>query len=294
MADRLEVAVLGAGIMGAAMARNLCRTGHAVRIWNRTRAKAEPLAADGARIADSPADAVRGADVVLTALYDGAATLETMTAAAPGLRPGTRWLQSTTAGLDGLTPLAELAAAHGLVFYDAPVLGTRGPAEQGTLTVLAAGPREGREALTSVLDAVGERTLWVADDGASGAATRLKLVCNSWVLTLTHGTAEALALANGLGVDPRSFLDAVAGGGLDCGYLRAKSSAIIDGDYTPNFALTTAAKDARLIVEAGEANGVRLDVAEAGANRFARAEAQGHGEADMAATYFASFEDRGA
>ncbi|MEV8406988.1 NAD-binding protein, partial [Streptomyces niveus] len=89
----------------------------------------------------------------------------------------------------------------------------------------------------------------------------------------------------------RSFLDAVAGGGLDCGYLRAKSSAIIDGDYTPNFALTTAAKDARLIVEAGEANGVRLDVAEAGANRFARAEAQGHGEADMAATYFASFED---
>ncbi|MET9556646.1 NAD(P)-dependent oxidoreductase [Streptomyces sp. NPDC006645] len=294
MADRIEVAVLGAGIMGAAMARNLCRTGHAVRIWNRTRAKAEPLAADGARIADSPADAVRGADIVLTMLYDGPATLEAMRAAAPGLGPGTLWLQSTTAGLDALTPLAELADAHGLVFFDAPVLGTRGPAEQGSLTVLAAGPREPRDALTSVLDAVGERTLWVADDGASGAATRLKLVCNSWVLTLTHGTAEAVALANGLGVDPRSFLDAVAGGALDCGYLRAKSSAIIDGDYSPNFGLTTAAKDARLIVAAGEEHGVRLDVAEAGANRFARAEAQGHGDEDMAATYFASFGDSGA
>ncbi|MET4926543.1 NAD(P)-dependent oxidoreductase [Streptomyces sp. PSRA5] len=291
MADQLEVAVLGAGIMGTAMARNLCRTGHAVRVWNRTRAKAEPLAADGARIADSPADAVRGADVVVTMLYDGAAVLAAMTAAAPGLRPGTLWLQTTTAGLDGLTPLAALAATHGLVFYDSPVLGTRGPAEQGKLTVIAAGPEEARGALTSVLEAVGDRTLWVGDEGASGAATRLKLVCNSWVLTLTHGTAEALALADGLGVDPRSFLDAVAGGGLDCGYLRVKSSAILDGDYTPSFALTTAAKDARLIVAAGEAEGVRLDVAEAGANRFARAEAQGHGAKDMAATYFASFDD---
>lgn len=277
--------------MGAAMARNLCRTGHGVRIWNRTRAKAEPLAADGARVADSPADAVRGADVVITMLYDGAAALQTMTDAAPGLRPGTVWLQSTTAGLDALTPLTELAAAHGLLFYDAPVLGTRGPAEQGKLLVLAAGPEGARETFTSVLAAVGDRTLWVGDDGASGAATRLKLVCNSWVLTLTHGTAEALALANGLGVDPRDFLGAMAGGALDCGYLRVKSAAILEGDYTPSFGLDTAAKDTRLIVAAGQEHGVRLDVAEAGANRFARAQVQGHGEKDMAATYFASFDD---
>lgn len=277
--------------MGAAMARNLCRTGHGVRIWNRTRAKAEPLAADGARVADSPADAVRGADVVITMLYDGAAALQTMTDAAPGLRPGTVWLQSTTAGLDALTPLTELAAAHGLLFYDAPVLGTRGPAEQGKLLVLAAGPEGARETFTSVLEAVGDRTLWVGDDGASGAATRLKLVCNSWVLTLTHGTAEALALANGLGVDPRDFLGAMAGGALDCGYLRVKSAAILEGDYTPSFGLDTAAKDTRLIVAAGQEHGVRLDVAEAGANRFARAQVQGHGEKDMAATYFASFDD---
>ncbi|WP_405678319.1 NAD(P)-dependent oxidoreductase [Streptomyces sp. NBC_01511] len=290
MADQLEVAVLGTGIMGAAMARNLSRTGHAVRVWNRTRAKAEPLAADGARVADSPADAVRGADVVLTMLYDGAAVLETMTAAAPGLRPGTVWLQTTTVGTEGLTPLAELADTHGLVFFDSPVLGTKGPAEQGKLVVLGAGREDAREAVTSVLAAVGDRTVWVGADGASGAATRLKLVCNSWVLTLTHGTAEALALAKGLDVDPRSFLDAMAGGSLDCGYLRIKASAILDDDYTPNFALTTAAKDARLIVSAGEAEGVRLDIAEAGANRFARAEAKGHGAQDMAATYFASFD----
>lgn len=189
-----------------------------------------------------------------------------------------------------LPPLAELAAAHGLVLLDSPVLGTRGPAEQGKLVVLVAGPEGALETVASVLDAVGQRTVRVGDDAASGAATRLKLVCNSWVLALTHGTAEALALADGLGVDPRGFLDAVAGGGLDCGYLRVKSAAILDDDYTPSFALTTAAKDARLIVAAGEAAGVRLDVAEAGAGRFARAQEQGHGAKDMAATYFASFD----
>lgn len=277
--------------MGVAMARNLRRTGHAVRVWNRTRAKAEPLAADGARIADSPADAVRGADIVLTMVHDGPAALEVMTAAVPGLRPGTVWLQTTTVGLEGLPPLAELAGTHGLVFFDSPVLGTRGPAEQGKLTVLAAGPEAARDTVRSVLEAVGERTLWLGEDGASGAGTRLKLVCNSWVMTLTHGTAEALALAKGLGVDPRGFLDAVAGGGLDSGYLRAKSAAILDDDYTPSLALTTAAKDARLIVSAGEAADVRLDVAQAGANRFDRARERGHGEQDMAATYFASFDD---
>ncbi|MFJ7999088.1 NAD(P)-dependent oxidoreductase [Streptomyces sp. NPDC096310] len=289
MADTLAVAVLGTGIMGAAMARNLCRAGLDVRVWNRTPAKAEPLAADGARLAATPAEAVVGADVVLTMLYDGPAALAAMEAAAPGLRPGAVWLQSTTAGVEAVTPLAELAAERGLLFVDAPVLGTRAPAENGELLILAAGPREARAPLAPVLDAVGSRTVWLGEDGTTAAATRLKLVCNSWVLALTHGTAEALSLAKGLGVDPNHFLEAVAGGSLDCGYLRAKSQAILNDDYTPSFSVTTAAKDSRLIVAAGAAEGVRLDLAAAGAERFRRAEAQGHGGDDMAATYFASF-----
>ena len=144
MADQHTVSVLGTGIMGAAMARNLARAGHTVRVWNRTRAKAEPLAADGAYVADSPAEAVQGADVVLTILYDGPAALDVMREAAPALRSGAAWVQSTTAGVEAITDLAAFAAEHGLVFYDAPVLGTRQPAEAGQLTVLAAGPGEGR------------------------------------------------------------------------------------------------------------------------------------------------------
>ena len=291
MTDKPSVAVLGTGIMGSAMARNLARAGHEVRAWNRTRAKAEPLAADGARVTDTPAEAVDRAEIVLTMLHDGPSVLEVMREAAPSLRPGTIWAQSTTVGLESLAELASFAAEHGLVFIDAPVLGTRQPAENGQLTVLAAGSAGAHAALRTVFEAIGSRTAWVGDDSAAGAATRLKLVANSWVLAVTHGTAEVMALAKGLDVDPQDFLDAIAGGPLDLGYLKAKSAAIRDGDFAPSFATATAEKDARLIVAAGEQAGVRMDLAAAGAERFRRAIAQGHGDEDMAASYFASFDD---
>lgn len=105
-----------------------------------------------------------------------------------------------------------------LVFYDAPVLGTRRPPEAGRLLVLAAGPVAGRERVTPVLDAVGARTVWTGEDGAAGSATRLKLVANSWVIATTNALGEVLALSKALDVDPRSFFDAIAGGPLDMGY----------------------------------------------------------------------------
>ncbi|WP_030893825.1 MULTISPECIES: NAD(P)-dependent oxidoreductase [unclassified Streptomyces] len=293
MTDKLTVSVLGTGIMGAAMARNLARAGHTVRAWNRTRAKAEPLAAEGVRVADTPAQTVQDSDVVLTMLHDGPATLDTMRQAAPALRHGTVWVQSTTAGLESIGTLAAFAGDHGLVFYDAPVLGTRQPAEAGKLTVLAAGPTGGREKVTPVFDAVGARTVWAGEDGAEGGATRLKLVANSWVLAVTAAAGEALALAKALDVDPADFFGLVAGGPLDMGYLRAKSDLLLNDRLTPpQFAVSTAAKDARLIVEAGAEGGVRLDVAEAAAARMERAAAQGHGDEDMVAAYFASFDEK--
>ncbi|MFJ9202660.1 NAD(P)-dependent oxidoreductase [Streptomyces flaveolus] len=293
MTDKLTVSVLGTGIMGAAMARNLARAGLTVRAWNRSRDKAEPLAADGVGIADGPEEAVRDADVVLTMLHDGPAALDVMRRAAPGLRAGAAWMQSTTAGLDAVEDLAAFAREHGLVFFDAPVLGTRQPAEAGQLLVLAAGPADARATVAPVFDAVGSRTVWTGEDGAAGSATRLKLVANSWVLAATNAVGEVLALAQALGVDPDGFFDAIAGGPLDMGYLRAKAGLIRDGALTPpQFAVTTAAKDARLIVEAGERNGVRLDVAAASAERLERAAAQGHGDEDMAAAYFASFDEK--
>ncbi|GHB21687.1 MULTISPECIES: NAD(P)-dependent oxidoreductase [Streptomyces] len=282
---RPSVAVLGTGIMGSGMARSLLRAELPVRAWNRTRSKAAPLATDGATVADTPEEAVRGADIVLTTLNDGPAVAETLTAATPGLRPGQVWLQSSTVGLDATTGLAHRAADLGLVYLDAPVSGTRQPAEQGTLTVFVSGPSHARATVLPVLEAIGQRTVWVGED--PGAATRLKLVANTWVINVVNSVAECLNLAEGLGIDPQLFLDSVKGGPLETPYLQGKSAAVLSGDLTPSFALSTALKDSRLILDAAGAAGVRLDLVAASAERFTRAEAAGHGAQDMIATYFA-------
>ena len=291
----LSVAVLGTGIMGAAMARNLARSGHAVRVWNRTRAKAEPLAAENGvagRVTPRRRRPGRGGRPDHAARRCGRPGTS-CARPRPALRPGAAWVQSTTAGIEAIGELGALASQHGLVFFDAPVLGTRQPAEAGQLHRARRRARGPRAAVTPVFDAVGARTVWTGEDGAAGSATRLKLVANSWVLAATGATGEVLALAQALGVDPQGFFDAIAGGPLDMGYLRAKAGLILDDRLTPaSFAVSTAAKDARLIVEAGERNGVRLDVAAASAERFRRAAEQGHGDEDMAAAYFASFDEK--
>ncbi|MFI1740741.1 NAD(P)-dependent oxidoreductase [Streptomyces sioyaensis] len=289
--DTLSVAVLGTGIMGAAMARNLARAGLDVRAWNRTRARAEPLAADGIRVTGTPAEAVDGADVVLTMLLDGPAVLDALHQAAPALPPGALWLQMSTVGPEGLAPLARFAGVRGLRFVDAPVLGTKDPAEKGQLTILAAGPQDVRERAGRIFGVVGSRTRWVGEDAADGAASRLKLVVNTWVLTVISGTGETLALAEGLGVDARDFLAAIAGGALDLPYLRLKSELILSESFPASFTVSAARKDARLITEAARGAGVHMDLVTAAAERFRRAEQQGHGDEDASAAYYAGFDD---
>jgi 3-hydroxyisobutyrate dehydrogenase len=283
--DKPIVAVLGTGIMGSGMARSLLRAGLHVRAWNRTPAKAALLATDGATVTDTAEEAVRGADVILTALNDGPSVAKTLTAATPGLHPGQVWLQSSTIGIDATTDLVHRAGGLGLVYLDAPVSGTRQPAEQGTLTVFVSGPSTARATASPVLEAIGQRTVWVGEE--QGAATRLKLVANAWLINLVNSAAECLNLAEGLGLDPQLFLDAMKGGPLDTPYLQGKAAAVLSGDLTPSFALSTALKDSRLILDAAEASGVRLDLVAASAERFARAEAAGHGDQDMIATYYA-------
>jgi 3-hydroxyisobutyrate dehydrogenase len=278
------VALLGTGIMGAGMARNLLDAGLDVRVWNRTRERALPLRAQGAAVSATPAEAVAGVDVVVTMLGDGAAVRETMAAAREGLRAGQVWAQMGTVGVAELEGLADLARSCGLVFVDAPVQGTRGPAEAGTLLVLAAGPEDPR--LEPVFAAVGARTLHVGD---VGAATRLKLATVGFALTLTAALGESLALAVGLGVDPALFLRAVTGGPMDNAYVQAKSKAVIDGDFSPSFAVSHAEENTRLIAEAAAGAGVVVDMAEAAGARFRRAAGAGHADEDMAAGYFASF-----
>jgi 3-hydroxyisobutyrate dehydrogenase len=278
------IAVLGTGTMGAPMARNLAAAGFTVRAWNRTRDKAQPLARDGITVADSPAEAAAGADVLLTMLFDLAAVREAAAAALGALPAGAIWLQMSTVGTAGTRELAALAAKHGVAFVDAPVLGTRTPAENGTLVVLASGDASVRGTCGRIFDALASRTMWV--EGRTGASG-LKLVVNSWVTTLIEAIAEAIALAEASGLDPVQFLDAIKGGPTDTPYAQTKGSAMMARNFTTSFSLAGALKDTGLVLELAEEVGVEMAVTEAVRRHMALAVEMGHGDEDMGATYWA-------
>lgn len=282
------VAVLGTGTMGTGMAHALLRAGFAVRAWNRSASRAAPLAGAGASVAGSAPDAVRGADVVVTMLWDADSVAAVVDEAAPGLREGQLWLQTSTVGVAGAQRLAKVAEQHGLVFVDAPVLGTKQPAENGELVVVAAGPASARPGADPVFDAVGSRTIWVGEE--PGAASALKLVVNGWLVTMVEGVAEALTAARTLGLDPQLFLDAVRGGPLDAPFVGLKGAAMLEGAFEPSFSLAAADKDAGLALDAVAAAGLDpgdLAVFSAARTCLDRAVEQGHGAQDVAATYLA-------
>lgn len=275
------VAVLGTGIMGAGMARNLAKAGLDVRVWNRNADRAEPLADAGAAIAGSPAQAVQGAGVVLTMLFDENAVAEVMAEALPAMPKGSVWVQSGTLGLEATERFAAQACAAGIEFVDAPVMGTKQPAEEGKLIILAAGPDRVRSALEPVFEAIAARTVWVGERPGDGH--RLKLVANAWVVSLVAAAAQSIDLAARLGLDPQLFLDTIAGGASDSPYAQAKGRAMIGGDLAASFPLEGAAKDTQLILEAMDQTGARPDFMQAVAGLYADALAAGHGGDDLAA-----------
>ncbi|WP_375387491.1 NAD(P)-dependent oxidoreductase, partial [uncultured Amnibacterium sp.] len=219
------VTLLGTGTMGAGMTRSLLRAGLPVTVWNRSAERSAPLADDGAIVASSLEEALAEAEILITMLFDADSVAAVMAEAIPHLQPGTVWLQTSTVGIDGTARLAALAAPHGIPFYDAPVVGTKQPAESGTLTVLASGPKRTREAVQPVLDAIGSRTIWLGDD--PGPASAMKLVANSWVATINAAAAFGVEQARAFGLDPAGFLEVVAGGAADSAYLQAKGRTII-------------------------------------------------------------------
>jgi 3-hydroxyisobutyrate dehydrogenase len=222
-------------------------------------------------------------------LADGDATLEVAETALPAMSTDAVWLQAGTIGLDAFDRCAELAQRHGVALVDAPVLGTLKPAQDGALTVLASGPENAVARCEPVFRAIGRRTVRL---GPAGQGTRLKLAVNTWVLALTEGTAEALALAKGLGLERENILDALDGSPTDSPYFRTKSKLMDDGEYPASFTVRLAAKDTRLIAAAAERAGTDLPLVRAVAERYAATVEAGYGEDDMAATYRLSEPDR--
>jgi 3-hydroxyisobutyrate dehydrogenase len=280
----MRVAVLGTGIMGGPIARRLADAGHDVRAWNRTLERAEGL---GAEAAATPAEAVADAELLVTMLADGPTVDAIMREAAPAAVPGAVWAQTSTVGAEWTQRLAALAAEAGLVYVDAPVLGTRAPAEQGQLVVLLAGPEDARATCAAVLPAIARKLVSLGDE--VGSASALKLVLNHWILNSLENLAETVAFAQALGVEPERFLESIAGGGMDMPYAHLKTEAILSGKLDePSFTLRLAAKDVELILDAASSAGVDLALARASLARMSRAIELGHGNEDMAATYYAT------
>jgi 3-hydroxyisobutyrate dehydrogenase len=277
----MRVAVIGTGLMGAGMARAMQRAGLDVAAWNRTRAKAEPLAEDGIEIADSVADAVRDADAVVTMLFDTDAVLAVMPDLLGALGPNAVWLQSSTVGVDGIARIADKAADGRLV--DAPVLGTREPAEQGRLVPLVSGDPRLIERVRPVLDAIGTKTVAAGD--RVGQASALKLACNAWLLSITAAVAQSIALTRSFELDPGLFLEAIDGGPNNAPLAQLKGRAMIAGDLAPSFELAGGAKDLHLIRDA--ADGIDPRLLDAVRSLFDAAAGAGHGGDDIAAVYTA-------
>jgi 3-hydroxyisobutyrate dehydrogenase len=266
------------------MARNLAESGVEVRAWNRSFEKLAELDHGEISRCEDARTAVDGAGVVLTMLSDAEAVGAVMDAAGDAISTGAIWLQMSTIGIESTERCCRRAEREGLVFVDAPVLGTKQPAEEGTLIVLASGAERVRERLEPLFGAIGKRTMWL---GEAGAGSRLKVVINSWIVSVVEGLAETLALAEGVGADPRDFLDAIAEGPLDLPYLRLKARAMLELSFEPSFRLALAAKDTDLAVRAARDAGLKLPMLEAIAVRLGEG-ARAHGEEDLAATYLTS------
>jgi 3-hydroxyisobutyrate dehydrogenase len=283
----VKIAFLGLGIMGSEFARTSARSGMQAAGWDRTPAHAAALAPDGVRPAKTAADAAADADVVVTMVADGAAVLDVMEAqgAFAAMRSGASWVQMSTIGVEGTDRALRLAASRtDVTFIDAPVSGSKALAQQGKLLILASGDRErAGAAVQRAFDALGT-TQWL---GEAGQGTRMKLLFNAWIAIMMEGVAEAVILADALGIDPQRFASLVSGGPLVPPWALAKMKKIAENKTSETeFPLRWADKDVRLALSAAGEERARLPMLNTIDAQWSRAVERFGGD-DLSAVYLA-------
>lgn len=284
----LHIALLGTGVMGSAITARLLQRGLPVTVWNRSRGKALALEARGARVAHSPAAAVQDASVLISMVADSAATQEIMTGAQgalAGMRADARpvWLQMATVGAQGGEELWSLAHHHGVPYLEAPVVGTKEPAERGELVILVGGPAKLRQAVEPVLEALSRKVIWTE---RPGEVNRIKLLINKWIIDLYESLAETFALAQALDCDPRLVVDALEGGPTWAPAASYRASLITRGEFDQtSFSIKHALKDSDLILNVATEVAAHVPFTTAVRGQLARAMAQGLADSDIAALY---------
>lgn len=260
-----RLAVLGLGTMGRAMAASALREGIPTVVWNRRPEVADDLVGQGADVAASVAEAVGEVDVVITMVTDTAAvaSIAVDQGMLDALPTGAVWAQMSTIGVEGTATLASTAQSRrpDVHFLDAPVSGSKVPAQQGKLTVFASGSEEARATVEPVFAAVGQRTVWL---GPVGRGSAMKLVANTLLAFSAEGVANSMALAHRLGLDVGGVRDAFEGGPLVSTWMAGKLARIEEGDYSPEFPLALALKDVRLALEQADPDRFRALAALAG------------------------------
>jgi len=280
------VAVLGAGIMGSAMARKLAAAGLTTHVWDRNASATGPLADAGAVVAASARDAVRDAGVVITMLPTAAAVESVIFdgRVAETFADGSVWAQMGTIGVEATKRIGDRLAAQrpGVMFVDAPVSGSKGPAEQGQLLILASGPAAAADAVRPVFDVIGRKTVWL---GEAGRGSQMKLVVNAYLSILIEGVAETMELADRLGIGHQQLAEVIEGGPLDAPLADAKFHKMDRGDFAAEFPLEWALKDVDLVI--GAAGGQAPPMLAALSGQWHAAVAAGYGREDISAARLA-------
>jgi 3-hydroxyisobutyrate dehydrogenase-like beta-hydroxyacid dehydrogenase len=278
------VAFLGLGIMGSRMAANLCRAGFEVHAWNRTRARADELAAEhGAIAADTPADAAAAAGVAITMVVDAPQVEEVLFGpggAAEGLPDGGLAVDMSTIAPRASRAIAARLGERGIGFLDAPVTGSKPKAADGTLTIMAGGDATDFERARPLFNAIGELVLHV---GPQGHGSMVKLINNTIAAVNTAAVAEGIELGRRAGLDLDKLVQVVSSGSGASAMLGLKARPIIDREYETLFKLGHMLKDVRHCLAEAEALGLDLRVATAAESLYADADEAGHYDDDFAA-----------
>jgi 3-hydroxyisobutyrate dehydrogenase len=279
-----RITVIGIGTMGGAFVHRLLDVGLPVTVWSRSESDTAPFVKRGATAYGSSHDAVADADVVLTMLPTPDITHEVMIdqGVLSAMAPSATWLQMATIGSVATEQLIKATASSrpDVSFVDAPVSGSREPAESGQLIILASGPESTHQLLEPVFGALGKSTVWL---GPAGVGSQMKLVMNTWLAFQIECAAESLALLEHFHVDTGPFVEILSESPLASPYALTKLKKMIAADYSPDFSLALATKDLTLVEsDAGEGP---VPIASAMAKRWRALVANGVGALDVAAAH---------
>ncbi|KAI4354026.1 hypothetical protein L6164_002927 [Bauhinia variegata] len=282
---KMEIGFLGLGIMGKAMALNLLHSGFKVTVWNRTLSKCDEFVEHGASIGETPAAVVKKCKYTIAMLSDPAAALSVVfdkDGVLEQISKGKGYIDMSTVDADTSAKISEAIVSKGGQFLEAPVSGSKKPAEDGQLIILAAGDEALYKESLPMFDVLGKKSFFL---GKVGNGARMKLVVNMIMGSMMNAFSEGLTLASKSGLDPHTLLDVLDLGAIANPMFKMKGPSMIKNNYSPAFPLKHQQKDMRLALALGDEHALSMPIAAASNEAFKKARSMGLGDLDFSAVY---------